>query len=37
VILHGRKPNDVVMLAKAAAAGVGRADFQKLNVQEIPI
>ena len=37
VTLHGRKPNDVVMLAKAAAAGVGRADFQKLNVQEIPI
>ena len=37
VTLHGRKPKDVVMLAKSAAAGVGRADLQKLNVQEISI
>jgi uncharacterized protein (DUF362 family) len=37
VTLHSRKPKEVVMLAKAAAAGVGRADFQKLNLQEIAI
>jgi uncharacterized protein (DUF362 family) len=37
VTLHNRKPNEVAMLAKAVAAGVGRADFQKLNVQEIAI
>ena len=37
VTLHSRKPKEVVMLAKAAAAGVGRADFQKLTVQEIAI
>jgi uncharacterized protein (DUF362 family) len=37
VTLHSRKPQEVVMLAKAAAAGVGRADFQKLNLQEIAI
>jgi len=37
VTLHSRKPKDVVMLAKAIAAGVGRADLQKLNVLEIAI
>ena len=37
VILHSRKPKEVVMLAKAAAAGVGRADLQKSNVREIAI
>ena len=37
VTLHSRKPKEVVMFAKAAAAGVGRADFQKLNLQEIAI
>jgi hypothetical protein len=37
VTLHSRKPQEVVMLAKAAAAGVGRADFHKLNVQEIAL
>ena len=35
VTLHGRKPSEVVMLAKAAALGVGRADLGKLSVQEI--
>ena len=35
VTLHGKKPAEVVMLAKAAALGVGRADLAKLNVQEI--
>ena len=37
VTLHSRKPQEVVMLAKAAAVGIGRADFQKLNVREIAI
>jgi hypothetical protein len=37
VTLHSRKPNQVVMLAKTAAAGVGRADFEKLSVREIAI
>ena len=37
VTLHGRKTKEVLMLAKAAAAGVGRVDFQSLNVQEIAI
>jgi uncharacterized protein (DUF362 family) len=37
VTLHSRKPQEVVMLAKAAAAAVGRADFQKLNLREIAI
>ncbi len=37
VTLHSRKPGDVVMLAKAAAAGVGRADLQKRNVREIAL
>ena len=37
VTLHSRQPKEVVMLAKAAAAGIGRADFQKLNVQELAI
>jgi uncharacterized protein (DUF362 family) len=33
--LHDRKPKELVMLVKAAAAGVGRADLEKLNVKEI--
>jgi hypothetical protein len=37
VTLHSRKPQEVVMLAKAAAVGIGRADFQTLNVREIAI
>jgi uncharacterized protein (DUF362 family) len=37
VTLHSRKPKEVVMLARAAAAGVGRAEFQRLHVQEIAI
>jgi uncharacterized protein (DUF362 family) len=37
VTLHGRKPSEVVMLAKAAAAGVGRADLEKLSVKEIAL
>ncbi len=37
VTLHSRKPQEVVMLAKAAAVGIGRGDFQKLNVREIAI
>ena len=35
--LHGRKTKEVLMLAKAAAAGVGRVGFQSVNVQEIAI
>jgi uncharacterized protein (DUF362 family) len=34
VTLHKRKPSEVVMLAKAAAAGAGRADLKKLAVQD---
>jgi len=37
VTLHSRKPNEVVMLAKAVAAGAGRADLQKLSIHEIAI
>jgi len=37
VTLHKRKPAEVVMLAKAAAAGVGRADLDKLKVRELAI
>ncbi len=37
VTLHGRKAKEVVMLAKAAAAGVGRSDLDKLKVQEIAL
>jgi len=37
VTLHGRKPSDVVMLAKAAAASIGRADLGKLAVKEIAL
>jgi len=37
VTLHGRKPTEVVMLAKAASAGVGRADLGKLDVKEIAL
>jgi uncharacterized protein (DUF362 family) len=37
VTLHNRKPAEVVMLAKAAAAGAGRADLKKLTVQEIAL
>jgi uncharacterized protein (DUF362 family) len=37
VTLHGRKTKEVLMLAKAAAAGVGRVDFHSLNVQELAI
>ena len=37
VTLHSRQPKQVVMLAKAAAAGIGRADLQRLSVQEIAI
>jgi uncharacterized protein (DUF362 family) len=35
VTLHGRKPSEVVMLAKAASASVGRADLHKLVVKEM--
>jgi uncharacterized protein (DUF362 family) len=37
VSLHKRKPAEVIMLAKAAAAGVGRADIEKLKLREISI
>ena len=37
VTLHNRKPGDVVMLAKAAAAGVGRDDLGKMKVQELAL
>ncbi len=37
VTLHKRKLAEVVMLAKAAAAGAGRADLKKLTVQEIAL
>ena len=37
VRLHGRAPREVVMLGKAAAAGVGRVDVDKLKVQEIAL
>ena len=35
VSLHSRRPDEVVMLAKAAAHGTGRADLSKLIVKEI--
>ena len=35
--LHGRTPKAVVMLGKAAAAGVGHADLEKLKVREITL
>jgi uncharacterized protein (DUF362 family) len=37
VTLHNRKPAEVVMLAKAAAAGAGRVDLKKLTAQEIAL
>jgi uncharacterized protein (DUF362 family) len=37
VTLHGRKPREVLMLSKSASTGVGRVDFQSLNVQEIAL
>jgi uncharacterized protein (DUF362 family) len=35
VTLHGRKPSEVVMLAKAEAHGIGKADLSRLRVREI--
>jgi uncharacterized protein (DUF362 family) len=35
VALHGRKASELVMLAKAEAAGVGHADLGKLTVREL--
>jgi uncharacterized protein (DUF362 family) len=37
VTLHDRRPEDVVMLTKAVAAGIGRADLHQLKIQEIAI
>jgi uncharacterized protein (DUF362 family) len=35
VTLHDRKPTEVLMLAKAAALGIGRTDLHKLDVREL--
>jgi uncharacterized protein (DUF362 family) len=35
VALHKRKPQEVLMLAKAVAAGVGRMDVEKMKVVEV--
>ena len=37
VTLHGRKPMEVLMLTKAAAAGVGRVDLRALRIQELAL
>jgi uncharacterized protein (DUF362 family) len=37
VTLHNRKPAEVVMLAKAAAAGAGHDDLKKLKLQELSL